>query len=934
MQRAIEAYIKLHRDQQPAPFVVLCEQLAVAAMYNPQHMDPAVDASVADKLRKQSKSRAVRFIREALSKSEADFTINALRGHEGAHAVLSRIVQAARKQLTPITHASVQEALVFKAADRSVSAVRADHSGDHAEGKEEAVGPAKPKKARQSLSSEMEAKKNTAHAHSAADISIRMLLSHDDKRGAGFDFSGAGHDELMGDADDVGAAVGHQGTPEGSPADPAKKKKDPMRVQKDKMRIAAANAALETFDSEPVYVVGTGPACNIKKIGILRKIGGFMKIECEGQILGLKEFCNLAQNKKQIARDGVRLASNNMTLTEAIDQMLMAGDMEAQGMAGAVSSPHTSTKVSSSHGADGSKASPALSGTPGSAPAKKKKKSENAAAAAAILAQSAAKKMFESAAEFSTNEDVLQDYDREKQDFTAVMIEDRNEQIRLKKEKDMLKCKALVKSIISNRQGALFLKPIDLSEYPDYADKISTPMDLGTVRSMLEQGSYVSHEEFARDMRLVWSNAMVFYPPDSEMSETALKLSDSFEDRYATILAEAASVEDEHEKPSEMPENLQAVPQRCISDWAIFDQSGAFLPPWNGSEATSPGGLCGVLIPADGVDLPPVNFRIESPSEWRARCVDPLGNQLPEFWVCSGKVWYLLSKPIVAYKDFLMEESAWVMATYRIAAYLNHSPRASFDDVCKVLEGKGWRKGDKLVPHSIETLIKHADGVVTEITNIYPKFSGHKFCTTLLQKAQRQREIQAGPRRRESKGEASAKKRKAPEIAEEEDESILPDCGGWQWHDDLSEDEKEVRRALHGIICVLEREDGSPRKKFRGGKKGGSKSDWRCQWCSATTEQAGGKSPGPDGPGTLCAACGSRFRNGHKGPPMQDEDGWFVCDLCNKTFQSIRGLGSHRRSCVGPQWRCDWCGCLEQETSTKCQGPGYVFFLCACYVKF
>jgi hypothetical protein len=901
-------------------------------MFNPANVDPNTDSSVADKLRKQSKSRAVRFIREALAKPDTELTIHALRGHEGAYGVLPVVTEAARKLFKPITHSAVQEAIVFRAADRSTSG-RSDHAGEGLEGKDDLPAQSKPKKPRQTP--DADAKKAASHARTTSDMSIGMLLSDaqsdaspfsSSKRSTGVQRLSAGQDDMMVDVDDYGASAGRDGLGDGSPADSSKKKKDPNRAQRDKNKIVASQAALETFDAEPVYVVGTGPACDIKKTGILRKIGGFIKIECEGQIIGLKEFCNLAQNKKQVARDGVRLVSNDMTLTEAIDQVLVSRESEFLAIAkDGVSSPHVHGKAASSSTSDAAKPSPAAGGTPGGGPPKKKKKSENAAAAAAVLAQSAAKKLFESSSGFNTDEDALSAYNQDKVDFKAVVLEDRNEQIRLKKEKDILKCKALVKSIISNRQGALFLKPVDTNEFPDYTTKVSQPMDLGTVRNMLEQGICVSHEDFARDMRLVWSNAIAYHPPDSEMSEFARKLSDTFEERYATISAEAASVEDAMDI-SELPEDLLSIPQRRIQDWAIFDASGNFLTPWSCSEASSPGGVCGTAVAAGNADAPTLHFRLDSPQACHARCVDPLGNQLPEFWVKTEKAWYMLGKPIDAYKDFLLEESAWVMATYRVAAYLIHSSRASFDDVCRVLEGKGWRKGDKLVPHSIDVLIKNAESVVAEIRNIQPKFAGHKFCTTLLQKAQRLREIRSGPRRRESKGETSTKKRKASdaELAEDEDLSMLPDCGGWQWHDDLSDDEKEVRRALHGVICALERDDGTPKKKHKGGRKSGSKSDWRCHWCSATVEQAGGKSPGPDGPGTLCPPCGSRFRHGHKGPPQQDGDGWFVCDLCNKTFQSIRGLGSHRRSCVGAEWRCDWCGCLEQETSTKCQGPRYV----------
>jgi hypothetical protein len=51
------------------------------------------------------------------------------------------------------------------------------------------------------------------------------------------------------------------------------------------------------------------------------------------------------------------------------------------------------------------------------------------------------------------------------------------------------------------------------------------------------------------------------------------------------------------------------------------------------------------------------------------------------------------------------------------------------------------------------------------------------------------------------------------------------------------------------------------------------------------------------GPKTLCSACGSRYRNGHTAPPQKDENGHYICDDCGKTFDTISGLGGHKRFC-------------------------------------
>ena len=84
---------------------------------------------------------------------------------------------------------------------------------------------------------------------------------------------------------------------------------------------------------------------------------------------------------------------------------------------------------------------------------------------------------------------------------------------------------------------------------------------------------------------------------------------------------------------------------------------------------------------------------------------------------------------------------------------------------------------------------------------------------------------------------------------------------------------------------------GSHRRGCTGGK-------WRCEWCNCAESRSRGKSPGPKGSGTLCSACGSRFRSGHTGPPRKDSTGYYVCEECNSRYRSIGALGGHRRFCL------------------------------------
>ena len=45
---------------------------------------------------------------------------------------------------------------------------------------------------------------------------------------------------------------------------------------------------------------------------------------------------------------------------------------------------------------------------------------------------------------------------------------------------------------------------------PNYLDIITEPMDLGTIKKGMVLHRYETHEQWAEDIRRVWSNAMFF----------------------------------------------------------------------------------------------------------------------------------------------------------------------------------------------------------------------------------------------------------------------------------------------------------------------------------------------------------------------------------------------------------------------------------------
>ncbi|KAI5571041.1 hypothetical protein BDE02_11G067300 [Populus trichocarpa] len=98
-------------------------------------------------------------------------------------------------------------------------------------------------------------------------------------------------------------------------------------------------------------------------------------------------------------------------------------------------------------------------------------------------------------------------------------------------------CSALLKSLMVHPAGWVFNKPVDpvALNIPDYFSIISIPMDLGTVKSKLGKNCYASIKEFADDIRLTFSNAMLYNPPTNNVHKMAEELNGIFETSWKTL---------------------------------------------------------------------------------------------------------------------------------------------------------------------------------------------------------------------------------------------------------------------------------------------------------------------------------------------------------------------------------------------------------------
>ncbi|XP_057698999.1 bromodomain-containing protein 4-like isoform X2 [Corythoichthys intestinalis] len=109
------------------------------------------------------------------------------------------------------------------------------------------------------------------------------------------------------------------------------------------------------------------------------------------------------------------------------------------------------------------------------------------------------------------------------------------------KRQDLLNsCSLLVKEMLSKKHFAYawpFHLPVDAKALGlhDYHDIIKHPMDLSTIKKKLDNRQYRDPQEFAADVRLMFSNCYKYNPPGHDVVAMARKLQDVFEMRFAKM---------------------------------------------------------------------------------------------------------------------------------------------------------------------------------------------------------------------------------------------------------------------------------------------------------------------------------------------------------------------------------------------------------------
>lgn len=107
----------------------------------------------------------------------------------------------------------------------------------------------------------------------------------------------------------------------------------------------------------------------------------------------------------------------------------------------------------------------------------------------------------------------------------------------------MERCNLLLADMRQNPLSEWFLEAVDHVKLglTDYPQVISTPMDLGTISKKMERSQYMSTEDLAHDVRLVWQNAITYNSAASMFGVIASILAQIFDRRYALITRSAAT---------------------------------------------------------------------------------------------------------------------------------------------------------------------------------------------------------------------------------------------------------------------------------------------------------------------------------------------------------------------------------------------------------
>lgn len=128
-------------------------------------------------------------------------------------------------------------------------------------------------------------------------------------------------------------------------------------------------------------------------------------------------------------------------------------------------------------------------------------------------------------------------------------------------------CSNVLRSVRKHKWAWIFEDPVDVEglKLYDYFDIVKTPMDFKTIRGKIDNKLYSTPFGFRDDMRLCFSNCVLYNPKGSDHHVMALTLSDEFEKRWESANIEAKWL-DELNRREQEELDIDATPSEAPPD--------------------------------------------------------------------------------------------------------------------------------------------------------------------------------------------------------------------------------------------------------------------------------------------------------------------------------------------------------------------------------
>ena len=86
---------------------------------------------------------------------------------------------------------------------------------------------------------------------------------------------------------------------------------------------------------------------------------------------------------------------------------------------------------------------------------------------------------------------------------------------------ELKEAKKLIKELMNHRSAWPFNQPVDVVKFPNYYQLIEHPIDMGTMKKRLDSNHYADLDQFAADMKRMWTNCYSFnQDPNSDVRTT------------------------------------------------------------------------------------------------------------------------------------------------------------------------------------------------------------------------------------------------------------------------------------------------------------------------------------------------------------------------------------------------------------------------------